>query len=169
MGVEPSDETLSLLEAIREDDQPRLAGWITGAEPSLQGHSAQRPAARDLAPAHNLPRQFTSFVGRAKELAVIGARLTEPETSLVTVTGPGGIGKTRLALAAAAVQVGRFANGVFFVPLAAIVDVDQIAPAIAEALRFPFDSQSDVLPSRRSCWVGWRPRRRCSRWTTSSI
>ena len=146
LGVEPSEETVALAAAINADDQPRLAGWITGAEPPLQGHTAPRPAARHLAPTHNLPRQFTSFVGRERELAVIAARLAEPETNLVTVTGPGGIGKTRLALAAAAAQMGRFADGVFFTPLAALVSVDQIAPALADALRFPFDSQPDALP-----------------------
>ena len=154
LGVAPSDETNALLTAIREDDQPRLASWSSGVETSPAGLAAPRPTARPVAPAHNLPRQFTSFIGRERELAAIAARLAEPETSLITLTGPGGVGKTRLALAAAAAQLGRFADGVIFVPLAAVSTVDQIAPAIAEALRFPFDGRPGAFSAEEQL-LGW--------------
>ena len=153
LGIAPSDETLALHAAIRDGDPQRLAGWTSGAEPPPI-LAAPRPAAHPVAPAHNLPRQFTSFVGRERELAAIAARLAEPQTRLVTVTGPGGVGKTRLALAAVAAQLGRFAGGVCFVPLAALTGVDQIVPAIAAACRFTFDQQPDA-PSAEEQLLGW--------------
>jgi predicted ATPase/DNA-binding SARP family transcriptional activator len=96
---------------------------------------------------NNLPRQQTPFVGRKQELADLDRLISDPEVRLITIVGPGGIGKTRLALAAAERQladrqidepanghVAQFPNGVFFVPLAALSSADQIIPAIAEAL-----------------------------------
>ncbi len=66
---------------------------------------------------HNLPYQPTSFIGRDKELAAIARRLEDPGCRLLTVVGPGGIGKSRLALHAAEQQIAAFAQGVYFVPL----------------------------------------------------
>jgi predicted ATPase/class 3 adenylate cyclase len=81
--------------------------------------------------ANNLPVQLTSFVGRA-ELAA--ARQAFADTRLLTLTGPGGTGKTRLALQLAADLSDDFHDGVYFVPLDAIVDTDLVPPAIASAL-----------------------------------
>ena len=69
---------------------------------------------------HNLPVQLTPFVGRERELAAARERLERGDVQLLTLTGPGGIGKTRLALQVAAELLERFADGVFFVPLEAI-------------------------------------------------
>ena len=80
---------------------------------------------------NNLPVEMTSFVDRA-ELAVIVAQLEAAR--LVTLTGPGGTGKTRLSLQVAAELTGRFADGVWFVPLAAIREPDLITSAVATAL-----------------------------------
>ncbi len=87
---------------------------------------------------HNLPPQPTPFVGRADDLAAISSRLMEPTCRLLTLVGPGGIGKTRLALQSAAGQVEAFRHGVYFVPLAPLAAGDLLVPAIAEALRFTF-------------------------------
>ncbi|MFP4345147.1 MAG: ATP-binding protein [Anaerolineales bacterium] len=92
---------------------------------------------------HNLPPQPTPFVGRTQELQEIAARLADPSCRLLTLTGSGGIGKTRLALQAAAAEVESFAHGVYFVPLAALSSSESLVPAIAEALRFSF-YQRDV-------------------------
>lgn len=83
---------------------------------------------------HNLPVQATPFVGRERELAAVRERLGRDDVRLLTLTGPGGIGKTRLALQAAADVLERFADGVFFVPLDAITDPDLVLPAVAHAL-----------------------------------
>ena len=98
----------------------------------IDGLQDRFPALRTLdARANNLPVQLTSFVGRA-ELAA--ARDAFAETRLLTLTGPGGTGKTRLALQLAAEMSDAFADGVFFVGLDSIVDVDLVPPAIASAL-----------------------------------
>ena len=78
--------------------------------PPVQPPQALRP---------NLPSSHTSFVGRDAELAQITARLREPACRLLTLAGPGGIGKTRLALSAAASLRDAFADGVYFVPVVA--------------------------------------------------
>ena len=107
---------------------------------------ADFPALRSLdVHPHNLPVQLSSFVGREAELAEL-ARLLNDER-LVTLIGPGGIGKTRVALQAAADQIDRFADGVFFVDLAALRDRDLLPGAIAEALDI---SEEPGRPMRQS-------------------
>src|SRR5262245_2841750 len=83
-----------------------------------------------------LPTPLSSLVGRERELAAVGALLRDPAVRIVTLTGPGGVGKTRLALRLAADLSGtdRFPDGAAFVELAAVRDPDQVAPAIAQAL-----------------------------------
>ncbi len=72
---------------------------------------------RPLAPLHNLPAQTTPLIGREVELAALERLLTDPAIRLVTILGPGGMGKTHLALEAASAQLKRFSQGVYFVPL----------------------------------------------------
>ncbi len=81
---------------------------------------------------NNLPVQASELVGREEELRQIRERLESPAVRLLTLTGPGGIGKTRLALQAAADQLDRFADGVFFVDLSAARDTEA---ALAEIVR----------------------------------
>ncbi len=87
---------------------------------------------------HNLPIQPTPFIGRLDELREIQAHLNQPECRLLTILGPGGIGKTRLSIQAAAEQVEIFQHGVYFIPLAPLNSGEQIIPAIADALKFTF-------------------------------
>lgn len=83
----------------------------------------------------NLPVQPTPFIGRAAELEQIGGLLGAPGCRLVSLVGPGGMGKTRLALEAAGQQCGAFADGVCFVPAAFIDSAEALAVAIADALQ----------------------------------
>ncbi len=71
---------------------------------------------------HNLPYQPTPFIGRKEELEQLAEHLENPACRLLTVVGPGGIGKTRLALEAAAAQLIRFRDGVYFTALAPLSD-----------------------------------------------
>ena len=119
LGVEPTAETTVLYEQIR------------AAMPLP--HSAS----------YNLPPSPTPFVGRETELAELADLLADPDCRLLSLVGPGGIGKTRLALQAAAAHIGVFAHGVYFVPLASVSSPELIVPAIAEALAFSFDSHRD--------------------------
>jgi predicted ATPase/class 3 adenylate cyclase len=82
----------------------------------------------------NLPIQPTALIGRKQELEQLGALLERDTVRLVTLTGPGGTGKTRLALQLAAELIEQFPSGVFFVSLAPISDPDLLIPAIAQTL-----------------------------------
>jgi len=85
---------------------------------------------------NNLPVQLTSFVGREREVREASALLADG-ARLLTLTGPGGTGKTRLSLQVAAEVSDRFPDGVFFVPLAPVTDPALVASAIAQALQIP--------------------------------
>src|SRR5438874_3473881 len=87
----------------------------------------------------NLPLPRTSFVGRASELEAIDRLFDDPGCRLLTLVGPGGVGKTRLALEAAARRVDRYPHGVHFVPLASVASPDFLAPALAESIQFAVD------------------------------
>ena len=98
----------------------------------IEGLDDRFPPLRTLdTHANNLPVQLTSFVGRA-EMVAAGEALRG--TRLLTLTGPGGTGKTRLSLQLAADVSDEFEDGIFFVPLDAITDPDLVAPAIVSAL-----------------------------------
>jgi predicted ATPase/class 3 adenylate cyclase len=83
---------------------------------------------------NNLPPQPTSLIGREKEVAEVCERLLRPEVRLLTLTGAGGTGKTRLGLQAAAELTQEFKEGVFFVSLAAIRDPELVVGAVAGTL-----------------------------------
>ncbi|MDQ3874764.1 MAG: NB-ARC domain-containing protein [Actinomycetota bacterium] len=82
----------------------------------------------------NLPVQPTPLVGRDRELAEVASLLRREDVRLLTLTGPGGTGKTRLALQAAAELVEAYPDGVWFVNLAALTDHELVVPTIAQTL-----------------------------------
>jgi predicted ATPase/DNA-binding SARP family transcriptional activator len=86
----------------------------------------------------NLPILLTPFVGREAVLAEIADRLQDPDCRLLTLVGPGGCGKTRLAMKAATAQLDSYPHGVYFVSLAPLQSVEAIVPTVAEALGFSF-------------------------------
>jgi len=105
-------------------DRARAAGLL---EP-------RRPAAD--APRANLPNQITPFVGREDALRELANLVLDVDTAVITILGPGGMGKTRLAIEVAARHSDRFTQGVFFVPLAPLDKVEGILPAIAEHIHY---------------------------------
>jgi DNA-binding SARP family transcriptional activator len=108
LGVAPASETTALYERIK------LA------------------AANPAAP---LPRPATTFIGRSQEVADLGDWLRQPSCRLVTIVGPGGMGKTRLAQAVAATEAAHFLNGVCYVSLVDVPTVEALVMAVAAALR----------------------------------
>ncbi|MEW6734484.1 MAG: protein kinase [Acidobacteriota bacterium] len=84
---------------------------------------------------NNLPVQVMPFIGRDHEVTTVTELLQREEVRLLTLTGPGGTGKTRLGLRVATELLGEFENGIFFIPLAAINDAELIASTIAQTLR----------------------------------
>ena len=81
-----------------------------------------------------LPRSLTSFVGRERDIGEVAALLRRDDVRLVNLTGPGGVGKTRLALRVAEDLADRLPDGVAFVPLAPVTDPDLVLPTIAGVL-----------------------------------
>jgi predicted ATPase len=94
-------------------------------------HSVRRPTTEIL---HNLPSQPTTFIGREQELAAARETLLRRSVQMVTFTGPGGTGKTRLSLEVANRLIEHFKDGVFFVQLADITDAGQVVSRIAQEL-----------------------------------
>jgi DNA-binding SARP family transcriptional activator/predicted ATPase len=145
LGVEPEPATRELYEEIRSR---RLGPPAAIPEPPQQPRgdalapSAEADAAR-RAPFGSLPPN-AGFVGRQRELGDIIRRLTDPSCRLLTLTGQGGVGKTRLAIRAAQTIAEGWAgeevlaDGVLFVPLAAVSSRDGLISALAAAARFDF-------------------------------
>ncbi len=107
---------------------------------AAQGKAIIQPE-YESSPCH-VPAQRTEFVGRALDLDEIMMWLIDPHWRLVTITGMGGIGKTRLALALAEKCIGIFRDGVFFVSLLPAAGASQIVALIAESLAMKFSDQS---------------------------
>ncbi len=101
----------------------------------IEGLPDEFPALRTLENRPtNLPVQLTPLIGREREVAAVVGQLRREDVRLLTLTGPGGTGKTRLALQAAAELVEDFPHGVFFVALAPIADPTLVLPTIAQTL-----------------------------------
>ncbi len=128
LGVNPNRNTTELAEMIRR-----------GTPVEGFGASADRA----------LPAALTPFVGRAPELAEIRALLADPACRLVTLLGPGGCGKTRLALEAVRKLGYHFRDGVHLVPLSAIASVEGLIPTITTGVGFAFREGGDPFAQLR--------------------
>src|SRR5262245_24595555 len=98
---------------------------------------------------HNLPYAAAPFVNRVSEIHEITHQLQHADCRLLTLVGPGGIGKTRLAMRVAADCAEQFDDGVYYVPLQSLDSPEFIVSTIADAIRFPFspgvDPQQQLL------------------------
>ena len=119
----------------------------------VDGLASQFPPLRSTrAPLGNLPRTRDSFVGRGHELSELAALLKSHRA--ITLTGVGGVGKTRLALAAAEAASGAFDDGVWFVELAEVLHGSLVAQAVASELAI--QPQAGWPCRTRSC-RSWNP------------
>jgi predicted ATPase/DNA-binding SARP family transcriptional activator len=133
LNVEPAAETRAIYEQHvgRTGDAAASGGLPVKREAA----SSQRPVRATPRRASRLPPQATPFVGRETELSQLAQLLADPLCRLVTVVGPGGVGKTRLALQVANGHVTIFTHGVAFVAMAPVTDPRLIASAIADELQ----------------------------------
>ncbi len=122
-----------------------LALMLTESFEAAMVVPAPAPATTEPAPSRDLPLPSTPLVGRKREVAAVKDMLTNPGVRLVTLSGPGGIGKTRLALEVAAQLRGWFRDGVGFVPLSAVSDPSLVESMIAQALGVRESGESSVF------------------------
>ncbi len=166
LGGEPEQATLDLVKQIKtstikietptkkkEPDQSTLKvepdqDLLTeeSAQSMLEAEPAQdTPKKENLVQStfvnqklHNLPTQPTPFVGRIAEQKQLTEQLSKTDCNLITIVAPGGMGKTRFAVAAAKKQLTNFKDGVYFVPFAPVTATEQMVYALADGLNFNF-------------------------------
>jgi predicted ATPase len=134
LGVEPAAETKALYQQIKDE------GGILRVK-----DEEKPPFSRGAFFLHSsaLPTPLTPFLGRERELSELDHMLADPACRLVTLVGPGGIGKTRLALQVAASKQATFTQGAAFVSLASLTSANLFIPAVAAAAGLTFYGASD--------------------------
>ncbi|MCB8984877.1 MAG: AAA family ATPase [Ardenticatenaceae bacterium] len=142
LGIEPAPETVTLFEDIK-------AGRISSAAAAEPIH----PPARVK---HNLPTFSNELIGRELEVAQVSQLLTHDNQRLVSIVGPGGIGKTRLAIAVGTSLVEQFRDGVFFVDLAPLTQPDEIVPALATVLNYQAPDKNQPLFPQLLSTLKWQ-------------
>jgi predicted ATPase/DNA-binding XRE family transcriptional regulator len=142
-------EALAVALQIPTEAQPSFVECARGLRP-VDALTAMRTAAQDdrrnhaAATAADLPVSATPLIGRASELAHMMRLLDQPICRLLTLIGPGGAGKTRLAIEAARRLHDRFADGVVFVPLAAVTDLSLMPATIAHSLHLALSGSAEA-------------------------
>ena len=137
--AEPADR--SLLESVTPSPRPR--------RPAPASDQAGAPAAEPVesveARPSNLPVERSALIGREQERVTVGQLLRRENVALVTLTGPGGVGKTRLGLEVASDLVAAFADGVFLIELAPILDSALVPATIAQVLGIRDDGEHPIV------------------------
>ncbi|MEM7030246.1 MAG: tetratricopeptide repeat protein [Chloroflexota bacterium] len=154
MGVPPSPESADLYKRIRAGEFHQPQDWQISPTDSDSGQPETSVEPESDEPLyHNLPPQSTPFVGRETDLANAIASLQDPACQLLTIIGPGGIGKTRLAIQTAQSFLDHqsedflFPHGIVYIPLTHVTTQDGIISAIADAVQFTF--YNDVPPKQQ--------------------
>ena len=147
IGVEPEAETIALYEAIKTNqlahpdiDALRLeAPWLPAWELSDHVQEDEILEQVEAAASNDLAVSSTPFIGRKKEKDQLHQLLiAEPHNRLISVTGPGGVGKTRLVLESIEDLQASYPDGIHIIPLASLTSADQIVPQIAGHVNFRF-------------------------------
>ena len=142
LGLDPGERLTQLQQRILDRDPSLLA--VTAPADSPQRTTEARVASS------NLPRPVTRLVGRVQELRALGELMADPEVRLVTLTGPGGVGKTRLLLELASRHEDQYADGAVFVRLEQVTDPALVAAEVASAIALRDGTEgpgADALPN----------------------
>ncbi|GAB4580698.1 MAG: BTAD domain-containing putative transcriptional regulator [Anaerolineales bacterium] len=134
LGVEPAAETTALYRQIQAEQRGERVGAIVAVRPAVL---------------HHFPMQFTPFVGRERELQQIEEWFLDPDSRLLTLVGPGGIGKTRLTVRAGEqlATKGGIADGIYFFPLAAVHTPESLLTSLLNGLGVATSAQSTLQES----------------------
>ena len=141
----PSDASFEVLAAALELDMEsrgRLREAWNALPAATSGETNRRRS--------NLPVPVSTFIGRERELSELHGLLRNPSVRLLTLTGPGGTGKTRLAIEAARAAITDFADGVFMVELASLSEPEQVMAAVRSAMKI-----GEVASGELAAVTGW--------------
>lgn len=179
LSAQPSEATASLANAVRDGtlagstgiDEPQentelMLGDATQVTSGMQEHIVELlPSAEHLASTvrNNLPIAVTPFVGREKELSALNKLIIDPQVRIITILGPGGIGKTRLALEVASRQLSPsspFSDGVFFVSLAPLESAEEIESLLISTLNLRLQGTKQTTSNERQQVLDYLTRRK---------
>jgi len=146
LGILPSSETVGLIEKI-------LSGQVVPhkeAPPTVDWHRPQTKVGDEWQPAeiprHNLPARLKPLIGREHDLHALQNLLHRSDVNLVTLIGPGGVGKTQLSLWLASTMQDKFPDGTFIISLAALHEPEQVIFTLAETWNLHYQKNQPLLP-----------------------
>ena len=149
MGIEPSSATKALIESIQLDTEPcGVDGYAQSTRAASKQHDSSQNASKPTQqPPHNISAETTPFVGRRQDLQMLQDLLLNADCRLVTIFGPGGMGKTRLARQLAQTLLTeaseRYSDGIYFVSLATADSDTRLLLTMGETLGLSFASRDN--------------------------
>lgn len=144
----PSGQIAHLLAgffSVPDDEREAFVAFARTGRAAASGVAPHAPWRNAHRRQTNLPATITGLIGRQQEVIALQSRLLHPKTRLLTLTGPPGIGKTRLALQVAHRMVEQVEDGVFFIDLSPLIDPDAVLLAIAKSLGLKEESDTPIL------------------------
>lgn len=138
-------EEIDFRAKLRTSKSADTPGSIPGSTPTSIATTAVNPSSSRKVPANNLPLQPTPLIGRKEEVDRIAGLLRVKEVRLITLTGPGGTGKTRLAIESASEMRGHFSDGIYLVSLASVTAPNIVASAVSDALGTQETNEASAL------------------------